>query len=177
MALEIRLATYEDITAVIEHDKRHMKEPGFNGSLSHPFLPEQEFDWDKRKSERLLSWTKPITEEGWSRSFILIEDGTVLGHVHLKNLFSGTLHRAQLGMGLEMAARGKGYGKKLLELAIYWARKKESLYWMDLSYFAHNIPAKKLYTSCGFKELFVYEDRLRVGHHVIDDVVMTLKLK
>nr|BDT29650.1 GNAT family N-acetyltransferase [Bacteriovorax sp. HI3] len=177
MSFVIRPATYEDITLVIENDKRHMKEPGFNGSLSHPFLPDHEFDWDKRKEERLLAWTKPVTEEGWSRSFILVQDDLVLGHVHLKNLFHATLHRAQLGMGLEMAARGQGHGKKLLEMAIAWAREQESLSWIDLSYFAHNIPAKKLYTSCGFKELFVYEDRLRVGHHVIDDVVMTLKLK
>ena len=177
MAFELRPATALDITEVIEHDKRHMKEPGFNGSLSHPFLPEHEFDWDMRKRERLLSWSRPISEEGWSRSFILLIDNKVQGHVHLKNLFSGTLHRAQLGMGLEMPARGQGHGKKLLEMAINWARTEESLYWIDLSYFAHNTPAQKLYTSCGFKELFVYEDRLRVGHHRIDDVVMALKLK
>lgn len=177
MAMEIRTATYEDITLVIEHNKRHMKEPGFNGSLSHPFMPDHEFDWEKRKEERLLSWTRPLSEERWSRSFILIEDGVVLGHVHLNNLFSGTLHRAQMGMGLEMSVRGKGYGKKLLQFAIDWARAQDSLYWIDLSYFSHNTPAKKLYMSCGFSELFKWEDRLRVGHHVIDDVVMTLKLK
>lgn len=177
MKIEIRPATYDDITNVIEHDKRHMQEPGFNGSLSHPFLPNHEFNWEERKKERLHSWTKPVTEEGWSRSFILAQGDVVLGHVHLKNLFSGTLHRAQLGMGLEMPIRGQGYGKKLLEMAISWAQKEESLYWIDLSFFAHNTPARKLYTSCGFKELFTYEDRLRVGHHVIDDVVMALKLK
>lgn len=175
--IEIRPATFDDIQEVIEHDKRHMKEPGFNGSLSHPFLPDHEFDWDKRKEERLLSWTRPITEERWSRSFILVQDGVVLGHVHLNNLFSGTLHRAQLGMGLEMSARGKGYGKKLLEIVIAWVKTQESLYWIDLSYFSHNTPAKKLYTSCGFTQLFIYEDRLRVGDHVIDDVFMTLKIK
>lgn len=175
--IEIRPAIYDDITAVIEHDKRHMQEPGFNGSLSHPFLPDHQFDWEGRKEEKLHSWCKPVTEEGWSRSFILLENGVVLGHIHLKNLFSATLHRAQIGMGIEMSMRGKGHGTQLLAMALEWAKKEESLYWIDLQYFAHNLPAKKLYTSMGFRELFVYKDRLRVGPHIIDDVIMTLNIK
>ena len=175
--IEIRAAVFDDIIAVIDHDKRHMKEPGFNGSLSHPFLPDHEFNWESRQEEKLLSWTKPLTEEGWSRSFIILENGVVTGHIHLKNLFSGTLHRAQLGMGLEIKMRAQGYGKQLLQLAILWAKQQESLYWIDLQYFAHNLPAKKLYESAGFTQLFKYEDRIRVGQHVIDDVIMTLKLR
>jgi RimJ/RimL family protein N-acetyltransferase len=177
VSLIVRPATYLDIDEVIAHDQRHMKEPGFNGSLSHPFLPDHEFDWENRTLERLKSWNKEITEERWSRSFILTDEKIVLGHVHMNNLFSGTLHRAQLGMGMEMSVRGQGFGKKLLSEAITWAKNQESLYWIDLSYFAHNTPAKKLYESCSFKELFIYEDRLRVGEHRIDDVFMALKLK
>jgi RimJ/RimL family protein N-acetyltransferase len=175
--IEIRPAVYDDISEVIEHDKRHMKEPGFHGSLSHPFLPDQIFDWESRKNDRLLAWTRPITEERWSKSFIILDNTTVVGHIHLSNLFSGTLHRTQLGMGIESEYRGKGYGKKLLEMAIEWAKKEPTLYWIDLQYFSHNTPAKNLYKSVGFKELFTYVDRLRVGHHIIDDVIMTLKLK
>jgi RimJ/RimL family protein N-acetyltransferase len=177
MSLTVRPATYLDIDEVIEHDRRHMKEPGFNGSLSHPFLPTHKFDWEARKLERLQSWNRDVTEERWSRSFILTDNKDVFGHIHLNNLFSGTLHRTQLGMGLETSVRGQGHGKNLLELAIDWAKSQDSLYWIDLSYFAHNLPAQKLYNSCGFKQLFVYEDRLRVGTHKIDDVFMTLKLK
>ncbi|MBC7714924.1 MAG: N-acetyltransferase [Rhizobacter sp.] len=173
----IRPALSTDITEIIEHDKRHMKEPGFNGSLSHPFLPDHKFDWDSRKTEKLLSWSRPITEEGWSRSFILTEGEKVVGHIHLKNLFHGTLHRAQLGMGLEMCVRGQGFGKKLLMMAIDWAKSEETLYWIDLTVLDHNLPAKKLYKSCGFEECFTWKDRLRVGPHIIDDTVMMLKLK
>lgn len=173
----IRPAEIKDLDLVIEHDKRHMKEPGYNGSLSHPFLPDHEFDWDSRRVDKLLDWAKDITEVGWTKSFILEDQNTVLGHVHLKNLFHGTLHRAQLGMGLEESVRGQGYGKKLLEMSIEWAKTQPSLHWIDLSYFSHNLPAKKLYTSCGFIEVFTYEDRLRVGPHKIDDTIMVLKLR
>jgi RimJ/RimL family protein N-acetyltransferase len=174
---EIRLATFEDISAVIQHDKRHLKEPGFNGSLSHPFLPDHEHDWELRKSEKLLSWTRPLSEERWSRSFIILDGEKILGHIDLRNLFSGTLHRAQLGMGIELSIRGKGHGKSLLKFAIKWAKLQPSLDWIDLSYFAHNTPAQRLYKSCGFIECFTWKDRLRVGPHVIDDTIMTLDLK
>ena len=80
-------------------------------------------------------------------------------------------------MGLEVSVRKKGHGKKLLKLALDWAKSEPTLYWIDLSYFAHNTPAKKLYNSFGFVECFTWKDRLRVGHHVIDDTVMMLEIK
>ncbi|MBY0415349.1 MAG: GNAT family N-acetyltransferase [Bdellovibrionales bacterium] len=177
MSIELRPAELSDINLVIEHDRRHMKEPGFNGSLSHPFLPDHEFDWEQKKIDKFNAWNRALSEERWARSFIAIDGNKVLGHVHLNNLFSGTLHRAQLGMGLELELRGQGIGTKLLTLAIDWAKDQDSLHWIDLSYFSHNTPARKLYTSCGFVELFTYVDRLRVGQHRIDDVFMSLKLK
>ncbi len=176
-SLEIREATFLDLDEVIAHDQRHMMEPGYNGSLSHPFLPDHPFDWEKRTIEKQATWNKEISEEGWSRSFILTDNKNVYGHINLKNLFFATLHRAQLGMGLEEIVRNQGFGKKLLQFSILWAKNQPELYWMDLSYFAHNLPAEKLYTSCGFQKLFTYEDRLRVGDVIIDDVYMALKLK
>lgn len=177
MNIIVRPAELSDIAQVILHDMRHMQEPGFNGTLSHPFPTDHVFDWENRKIEKFNSWNRALNEEHWSRSFVAVSGEKVLGHIHLKNLFSGTLHRAQLGMGLEIPIRGQGIGKKLLTMAIDWARKEESLHWIDLSFFAHNLPARKLYTSCGFKELFTYEDRLRVSGTSIDDVFMMLKLK
>ena len=80
-------------------------------------------------------------------------------------------------MGLEMSVRNKGFGSQLLKYTIDWAKTKPELFWIDLSYFSHNLPAEKLYSSCGFKKLFTYEDRLRVGDIRINDVYMTLKLR
>lgn len=173
----VRAAIATDIDEVISHNARQMKEPGYNGSLAHPFLPDYNHDWERRKTDTLASWSRPLTEERWSRSFILLEGEKVLGHLSLSNNFGATLHRAQLGMGIEMEARGQGAGTKLLAFAIEWARSQESLYWIDLSVFAHNTPAKKLYTNHGFVENFTYVDRFRLGGHVIDDTYMTLKLK
>ena len=80
-------------------------------------------------------------------------------------------------MGIEVPLRAQGYGKKLLQAAITWAKDQNSLTWIDLSVFAHNLPARKLYANSGFKEIATIEDRLLIDGLTIDDVIMTLKLK
>lgn len=177
MKIEIKIAELGDIPDIVAHDVRHKDEPGFNGLLAHPFLPGHPWDAEEIRNRMIASMSKDLDEEGWSRYFIIEVDGKVLGSLNLKNNFSGMLHRAQLGMGLEDALRGQGLGKKLLAFAIDWAKAQPSLFWIDLSVFAHNTPARKLYANAGFTEIAVLEDKLRVGHHQIDDVLMALKLK
>jgi RimJ/RimL family protein N-acetyltransferase len=176
MKIEIRIAELGDIPDIIDHDVRHKDEPGFNGQLAHPFLPGHPWDAEEMRNNMLVSFSKEITEEGWQRVFVIEADGKILGTLNLKNLFHGTLHRAQLGMGLEAPLRGQGLGKQLLDFAINWAKEEPSLAWIDLSVFAHNTPARKLYSNAAFTEVAVLEDRLRVGHHRVDDVLMALKL-
>ncbi len=177
MKIEIRIAELGDIPDIVDHDIRHKDEPGFNGTLAHPFLPGHPWDREQIINEKVVSFGKEVHEEGWQRVFVIEADGNILGSLNLKNLFHGTLHRAQLGMGLEAPLRGQGLGKQLVEFAINWAKSQESLVWMDLSVFAHNTPARKLYVGAGFTELVTLHDRLRVGGTSIDDIYMTLKLR
>jgi RimJ/RimL family protein N-acetyltransferase len=177
MTIEIRLAELSDIVDLVDHDLRHFKEPGFQGQLAHPFPYNYEWNRDKMMDDKIQAWPKEITEEQWARSFIVLENGIIRGHLNLKNLFSGTLHRAQLGMGLEESIRGKGIGKELMKTAIQWARTQNTLHWLDLTVFAHNTPAINLYKTMGFSELYTIADRLRVEDVSIDDVYMVLNLK
>ena len=177
MKIEIRLAELADVMDVVDHDIRHHNEPGFNGLLSHPFEPGHPWDKIEIRKQVLLSISKDLYEEQWQRIFIIEANGKVLGSLNLKNNFSGSLHRAQLGMGLEIPLRGQGIGKQILQMAISWAKTQESLTWIDLSVFAHNIPAIKLYKSLGFNEVATLEDRFRINGVSIDDIFMTLKLK
>ena len=177
MAIEIRLAELSDIVDLVDHDIRHFREPGFQGQLAHPFPQSHEWNRDKMMDDKIQAWPKDVKEEQWARSFIIVDDGNIRGHLNLKNLFSGTLHRAQLGMGLEESIRGRGLGKELLKTGVQWARTQNSLHWIDLSVFAHNTPARKLYSSHGFIEIATFPDRLRVEDVSIDDVYMTLNLK
>lgn len=177
MTIEIRLAELSDIVELVDHDLRHFKEPGFQGQLAHPFAFDHVFNREKMMDDKIRAWPKDISEEHWAKSFVIVDDGTIRGHLNLKNNFSGSLHRAQLGMGLEESVRGQGLGKALLKQAIQWARTQNSLHWIDLSVFAHNTPARHLYTSMGFKEIVNIPDRLRVEGVSIDDVYMVLNLK
>ena len=176
MKIEIRLAELADIMDVVEHDIRHKDEPGFNGTLAHPFLPGHPWDKEEIRNQILSDISKELYEEGWQRIFVIEADGEIRGNLCLKNTFSGSLHRAKLGMGLEIPLRGQGLGKQILEMAINWAKSQKSLSWIELSVFAPNTPARKLYTSAGFTEIAVLEDKLRIGGTSIDDVIMILKL-
>lgn len=177
MKIEIRIAELGDIPDIVDHDIRHKDEPGFNGTLAHPFLPGHPWDREEIINRSVVSFSKEIHEEGWGKAFVIEADGRILGVLNLHNNFYASLHRAQLGMGLQMPLRGMGLGKQLLEFGINWAKSQEPLAWIDLSVFAHNTPARKLYTNAGFTEMGTLHDRLRVGGTSIDDVWMTLKLK
>lgn len=175
--MNIRLATLEDVPALVSHEIKHMGEPAFEGLPAHPFPLDHVWDVTRKLSEKEKSIPLAVTEVGWQRCFILLDGEKIVGHLNLKNLFLGTLHRAQLGMGLNAEYRGQGLGKKLLQEAIAWAKTEPSLHWMDLSVFAHNTPARKLYSSVGFIEQYNFEDKIRVNGLSIDDIYMTLNLK
>jgi RimJ/RimL family protein N-acetyltransferase len=172
----VKVASLDDLEGVVDHNIRQMREPGFNDLLAHPFSKNHPFEKAKMLEQILTSWTTELTNPHWSRSFVLVENNQIMGHLNLKNTFQATLHRAELGMGIEEPMRGIGAGKLLLKTAIEWALEQNFLEWIDLSVFSHNTPARKLYTSFGFVELCTIKDALRVDETSIDDVKMVLKL-
>lgn len=173
----IKIADLFHLEELIDHDIRHLKEPGFEGQLAHPFPPDHPWDREKMLKDKTRTWTIPVGEEGWSRSFLLIKDNKIVGHLNLKNKFFQSIHRAQLGMGLETEARGRGLGSLMMKTVLEWALTLPFLEWIDLSVFAHNTPAKKLYTSFGFIEHYTFPDMLRFNGVSISDTIMTLKLR
>lgn len=172
----VRMATQNDLESLIDHDIRHLREPGHNAKPAHPFASDYPFDKEKMMEIREKAWSTELGETQWGRSFLLIENNKIQGHLNLKNAFHATLHRAELGMGIEAPFRGRGGGKLLMKTALLWAREQEFLEWIDLSVFAHNAPARKLYESFGFCEICTVKDLIRVDGLSIDDVKMTLPL-
>lgn len=173
----IEIADLIHLEELVDHDIRHMQEPGFEGQLAHPFPPDHPWDREKMLLDKSRKWIVPVGEEFWSRSFVLIKDNKIVGHLNLKNKFFQSMHRAQLGMGLEESARGQGLGKLMMKTAIEWSQKQPFLDWIDLSVFAHNTPAIKLYKSFGFVDHYTFPDMLRVNGVSIADSIMTLKLR
>ena len=86
-------------------------------------------------------------------------------------------HRSQFAIGIERSWRGRGLGRQLAMQAISWAKRQESLEWLDLWVFAHNAPAIALYEQLGFRKYDTVLDQFRVMGQKIDDLHMTMKLK
>ena len=102
----------------------------------------------------------------------------VVGHVELRGgRVRAELHRAVLAMGIQRAFTRQGYGPRLIEVAVRWARDEAKLSWIDLGVFSHNEPARKLYSRMGFIELGMQRDAFRIDAGLsVDDIRMTLKL-
>lgn len=83
------------------------------------------------------------------------DDENVIGHLILRN---PTEDKSIIRLGfiiVDNSIRGKGYGKKLLELAIRYAREELFAKEINLRVFKDNEGAYKCYTSVGFKEVGV----------------------
>ncbi|MES2856860.1 MAG: GNAT family N-acetyltransferase, partial [Bdellovibrionota bacterium] len=80
-------------------------------------------------------------------------------------------------MGIERSHRGGGWGTKLMEVAIGWAKEQPSLDWVQLYVFDHNEPAKALYRKFGFEAVGTVEDLFRVHGQRIADTHMVLNIR
>ncbi len=138
-------------------------------------------------------WHKRLDEPLWGRAWAIAIDAPkddlpgipplprLVGHAELRGgRVDSELHRATLGIGIEDAYRGKGYGKALMDVTIAWARDEAKLTWIDLGVFAENTPARALYRRMGFVEVGRREDAFRLGaagEESVEDVQMTLDLR
>ena len=172
----VRLLRASDVHLAARHVERHAAESGRGGDPL--FAPFSEFDHEAYEETRSESWRRPIDAPGWERCWAVFEDDRVVGHLDLTGgaLYS-QLHRARLGIGVERPYRGKGLGALLLDTALHWARLSEELDFIDLSVFAHNERALRLYTRLGFVEIGRIRDAYRLNGESIDDVLMTLALR
>ncbi len=155
---------------------RHADESGRGGDII--FAPFEDFDaeaWQGRHEER---FRLAVDEPSWERVWAAFDGGRIVGHVDLSgSSLHSSLHRARLGIGIERAYRGQGLGRKLMQVAIGWARDEPSLEWVDLGVFAHNLVARALYEKLGFITIATVSDLFRVREQSIDDVTMTLRLR
>lgn len=175
MTPTIRLLRVSDLRAAGKHIERHALESGRGPDIV--FAPFADLDREAYEELREESWRRPTDVPGWERCFGAFMEERVVGHVDLTggSLYS-SLHRARLGIGVEREFRGQGVGNALIAAALTWARRERKLGWIDLSVFAHNQRALRLYERLGFRETGRTADAYRVGDLRIDDVHMVLAL-
>lgn len=173
--LAIRLLRINELRAAGQHIERHAQESGRGSDIV--FAPFHDLDREAYEESRHESWRRSTDAPGWERCFGAFDDERMVAHVDLTGgtLYS-SLHRARLGIGVERAYRGQGTGSALLTAVLTWARKERALSWVDLSVFAHNEGALRLYERFGFQQIGRVQDAYRMDEQRIDDILMTLRL-
>ena len=172
----IRPLVEKDVTLYLEHFARHRSESGRGDYHFMPFNPD---DPSGPKGISLEKLSLELSQPGWQRYWVAFMEGAdqIVGHVNLKgNPLHTALHRCDLGIGIERQWRGRGLGKRLMTVAIEFARQAPSLSWIDLGVFSHNENAAGLYRSMGFRPLVTVADRFRIENQPVADTLMTLNV-
>jgi ribosomal protein S18 acetylase RimI-like enzyme len=176
-ASNIRPVDAQEIGAFLDHLARHIPSSDHNGSPTKPQLAEEMLTREQNASRLCEAWARSIAEPGWTRSWALCNKDQFVGHVQLRGgKLRSELHRATLGIGLEVAYRSQGHGRLLLETALSWSREV-TLEWIDLCVFSDNVSAIRLYQRFGFRRVGHVVDRFRLNEKKIDEFQMTLQLR
>ena len=176
-AIRLAVPNHRDADGFARYLVEHMAESGRGGSPHYALARRLDrFEVEEHARER---WERTVGESGWARAFLLWAGDRVVGHVELKGgRITAEMHRATLGIGMRRALTGKGWGRRLMETAIGWAREDAKLTWIDLGVFSENAPARKLYRSLGFTEIGSREEAFRLDSGVVvTDILMALKLR
>jgi RimJ/RimL family protein N-acetyltransferase len=104
---------------------------------NYPLLPE---DFDKLYQNRNEDFFGMIAED----------EGDIIGHFFIQKL---NQDKYKFGLIIvDSTKRGKGYGKKMLQLALEYAKTTLKAKFVTLSVFDTNESAYKCYLNLGFKE-------------------------
>lgn len=179
MAIEVRACVRQDLPALLAHFDRLLPESGRDGTpYFHPFDSVTPQPRDSGDSKLPQQWAAPVGAPEWRRDFGVFDGEKMVGNLDLKGgRFHSTRHRCKLGIGIERAYCGQGHGRRLMELAIAWARTQPVLEWIDLGVFEGNEGAKKLYESLGFTPTGFTPDRFRLDGQSLGDYSFVLKLR
>lgn len=122
-----------------------------------------------------------LTERGEQDRLRSIEDLTlvlelgseIVGVLTLqRGMYKKNHHTASLGIAIKRGHRSKGYGTKLIEQAIEWARSKgvEKI-WLEV--FSTNTKAVEVYKKIGFTIEGIKEKQFRIDGDYVDDILMS----
>lgn len=168
-----RILDVRDISAFVDHITRHGAESGNDGDII--FMPADPPEPEPLKKKVQAQWTRAAGESEWGRAFGVFDGDQLIAHADLRaRELPSELHRAWFGLGVERAYRQRGLGRALTQTALAWARESPPIDWVDLSVFAKNVHAIRLYELCGFQHTGRVADRFRVRGESIEDLSMTL---
>ena len=81
---------------------------------------------------------------------------------------------AQLTIVVHPGHTGQGYGRRLMEHAISWARQSPTIEKIELRVRSTNPRARRLYESLGFEVEGILTKRIKLSERYADDICMGL---
>ncbi len=115
-------------------------------------------------------------EVGKAAALFLIVNGEVHGLCNIEMQDKTESHIAKLGLGVDAASRGQGFGRLLMETTIDEAKKLEGLQKIILTVKAPNSLAKSLYEKLGFVEFGMLPKGTRHQGELVDSHHMYIDL-
>lgn len=138
-----------------------------NATLSEQVLSfATEPDTDEQARERILAQDE-------RHPLLVIEcDGRIGGWAQIARFGSKPWHSGlgESSICLDGALRGKGLGRHLLA-ALHHEAAAQSYWKLIAMIFAHNLPSRRLFAGCGYREVGVLERHGRLAGRWIDVVL------
>ena len=108
--------------------------------------------------------------------FVAVADGEVIGAADCHGgTFPKDRHVGTIGIAIQEGWREVGLGRRMMERLLEWMRDR-GFAKAELTVFATNERARRLYKSLGFVEEGVRRRHLRIRGEFVDDVLMGLCL-
>lgn len=119
------------------------------------------------------AWIEALAEDGL---YVVLEDeDRIVGHLFLARLgFAAVRHVVDLKVVVHPGCTDRGYGRRLMEHAIEWARRSPEVEKIELKVRATNARAIHLYESLGFVTEGRLARRFKLEGGYVDDVCMAL---
>lgn len=173
--LKICQAEPSDVGLLEEHMHRVVAENGQGKTPIFTLLDSESYVFNKK--EALERWQKSSSSVDWRRDWFLKDGHKIVGHLKLDaSGLAPSSHRMMIALGVEEGYRSLGFGEKLMEQGINWAKEK-GFAWMDLGVFSHNEAAIALYKKLGFEIIGETKDGFRFRGENLCNLKMTLNLK
>lgn len=138
----IRNAVPEDASILAAAEREIARTPGRLASAPHELN-----DHDFR--EKIIS----LSSNDSAKYVVMESDNQIVGHAILEpHKLASTSHVVFLTIAIHEGHQGKGFGKKLMEYLIAWAKENPKIEKFELQVRSSNTPAIKLYASLGFVE-------------------------
>ena len=152
--LQIRLLTADGIPAYTTHLNRNLKTSGLDATPIFAMRSRTSQMDIEDMAKRLLVSLAKNTDHGWNKIWAAWDGDLLIGDVSLVTDHYAPLqmHRAMLGMEIEVDYRHMGLAKRLMREVIDWVKAQAFLKWFDLGVFSDNAHARRLYESSGFVE-------------------------